>query len=385
MSTGFDLSTVLFTAVDNSLWRPTMSTSQRLLSAHLLLLLGGLSAGCNDEGQVSGDTYCMDIEESEECPTVEEMNDTVFPTGPMCGGGSHMWAQEFTERREDPVWYWGDTGPGAVDYDSCCYDTAHRKTIRGQGCVVGRPVVEEEGTLALPSVRPVPSPWLSGPHPMTVSLNRGQRTALADHWLDAARTELASVASFNHLSLSLLALGAPPQLLMGAQSAANDELAHAQLCFTLASAYAGQPLSPGPLKIQVQPTTDLVQLAIESARDGAINETLAAIQAAAQLRSATDPAVRAALTRIIAEESAHAELAWATLRWCVDQGGQEVLDALAPIFENMRVPEPSAFPETSLGLSVPSHGLLDRDAVRAALAEGLVRVVRPAWEALAGS
>ncbi|MFT5585200.1 MAG: hypothetical protein ACI9VR_002788, partial [Cognaticolwellia sp.] len=42
--------------------------------------------------------------------------------------------------------------------------------------------------------------------------------------------------------------------------------------------------------------------------------------------------VRAILTRIVAEESAHAELAWATLRWCVDQGGQEVLDALAPIF-----------------------------------------------------
>lgn len=359
-----------------------MSPSQRLLSAHLLFLLGGLSAGCNDDGEFSEDTYCVDIEASEECPTVEEMNDTVFPTGPMCGGGSHMWAQGFLERREDPVWYWGDTGEDAVDFDSCCYDTAHRKTLRGQGCVVGRPVVEEEGALALPSVRPVPSPWLSGPHPLTASLARGQRAALAEHWLDAARTELASVASFNHLSLSLLALGAPPRLLTGAQSAATDELAHAQACFTLASAYAGRPLSPGPLKVQAQPTTDLVQLAIESARDGAINETLAAIQAAAQLRSATDPAVRATLTRIVAEESAHAELAWATLRWCVAQGGQEVLDALAPIFEHMEAPEPGAFPSSER--AVPSHGLLDRETVRAALAEGLVRVVRPAWEALRG-
>lgn len=356
-----------------------MSPSQRLLSAHLLLLLGGLSAGCNDGGTGS-DTYCMDIEAAEECPTVEEMNETVFPTGPMCGGGSHLWAQDFIERREDPVWRWGDTGEGAEDFDACCYDTAHRRTIRGQGCVVGRPVVEEEGSLALPAVLRAPSPWLSGPHPLAASLSRGQRAALAEHWLQAARTEHASVASFNHLSLSLLALGAPPQLLRGAQSAAGDELAHAQACFTLASAYAGEPLSPGPLKIGVSPTTDLVQLAVESARDGAINETLAAIQAAAQLRQATDPAVRATLQRIVAEESQHAELAWATLRWCVDQGGQPVLDALAEVFDQMRVPEPTAFPE----VGVPSHGLLSRDQVRAALAEGLERVVRPAWEALRG-
>ena len=357
-----------------------MSPSQRLLSAHLLLLLGGLSAGCNGEETGSSDTYCLVIEAAEECPSVEQMNDTVFPTGPMCGGGAHMWAQEFLERRDEGVSLWGESSPSAVDHDSCCYDTVHRRTIRGHDCVVGRPVVEEEGTLALPSVLPVPSPWLSGAHPLTADLTQGQRAALADHWLDAARTELASVASFNHLSLSLLSLGAPPRLLMGAQSAATDELAHAQACFTLASAYAGQPLSPGPLKIQVQPTTDLVQLAIESARDGAINETLAAIQAAAQLRVATDPAVRATLTRIIAEESAHAELAWATLRWCVAQGGQEVLDALAPIFENTKVPEPRAFP--SAEHAVPSHGLLSRDTVRAALAEGLARVVLPAWQAL---
>ena len=131
-----------------------------------------------------------------------------------------MWAQEFIERRGDPVWYWGDTGPEAQDFDSCCYDTAHRKTMRGRDCVVGHPVVEEEGTLALPSVLPVPSPWLSGPHPITASLDRGQRVALADHWLDAACTELASVAGFNHLSLSLLAVSAvaPPAPTSGLRS-----------------------------------------------------------------------------------------------------------------------------------------------------------------------
>ena len=107
-----------------------MSTSQRLLFAHLLLLLGGPSTGCNGENEYSTDTYCIDIEAAEECPTVEEMNDTVFPTGWQCGGGSHMWAQEFIERCDDPVWYWGDTGPEAQDFDSCCYDTAHRKTLR---------------------------------------------------------------------------------------------------------------------------------------------------------------------------------------------------------------------------------------------------------------
>ena len=43
-------------------------------------------------------------------------------------------------------------------------------------------------------------------------------------------------------TLELLAVGAPPNLLAGAQQAGLDEIRHAQACVGLASRYAGRPL-----------------------------------------------------------------------------------------------------------------------------------------------
>lgn len=65
-------------------------------------------------------------------------------------------------------------------------------------------------------------------------------------------------------------------------------------------------------------------------REGCIGETLAAVDASARFAGATDPAVRAALARIVRDESSHAALAWRALRWMVEQDPPlaEVLDAV---------------------------------------------------------
>jgi hypothetical protein len=59
--------------------------------------------------------------------------------------------------------------------------------------------------------------------------------------------EHASVAAFARFVLELLSAGAPLELVEGAGDAMRDELRHTQICFGLASAYAGAPIGPGPL------------------------------------------------------------------------------------------------------------------------------------------
>lgn len=74
--------------------------------------------------------------------------------------------------------------------------------------------------------------------------------------------------------------------------------------------FAGLPLSVG------------CQMEIRDGGAGGAGETLAAMQAAEQRGRARDPEVCRVLDRIAADEAAHAELAWAFVRWAI---------ALAPL------------------------------------------------------
>src|SRR5689334_9013857 len=82
------------------------------------------------------------------------------------------------------------------------------------------------------------------------------RDALADAWLRAARDEYASVPAYAKLSLSLVALGAPRELIEACHRAALDKLEHARRTFSLASAYANKSLAPGPLDALLRPERD---------------------------------------------------------------------------------------------------------------------------------
>lgn len=152
-------------------------------------------------------------------------------------------------------------------------------------------------------------------------LSDADRRLLAVWWLRAALLEHASVASFACFSLDLVRFGAPPDLVEGAHRAALDEIQHAKACFALASAYSGRPLGPGPLAPAGELTlaTSLCDLAERLVREGCVGETLSAVDAAARLAEARDPAVRAALEAIVRDESVHAALAWRALRWSLDQ------------------------------------------------------------------
>jgi hypothetical protein len=189
------------------------------------------------------------------------------------------------------------------------------------------------------------------------------------------------VASFARFALDLLAVGAPAELLAAAQRAGLDEVRHAELCFRLASAYAGAPLMPGPFLFagSVAVAGDIAGLAVSAVKEGCVGETLAAIQASEQHAAATDPAVRAALAVIAADEARHAELAWRTVAWAVAAGGAEVRRAVRAAFAEALATTPAPTPiAADLAAELAAHGRLDGAALRHVFERGIAEVIRPA-------
>lgn len=198
------------------------------------------------------------------------------------------------------------------------------------------------------------------------SLLPSLREALARLWTESARGEHASVPAFSRLAISLVAHGAPAHLVEAAHGAALEEIEHARLAFSLASAYAGEPVGPGPLpelvKAPAVTAATLAELGAESLIDGCLLEGVAAEVAQRALGRARDRHARAALEVIARDEASHAELAWEVVRWCCDRGGEPVRRHLARAIDKAptstrapRVPE-------SLAEALTDHGWLGSTA-----------------------
>lgn len=240
----------------------------------------------------------------------------------------------------------------------------------------GRPLLAGDAALAAP-VR-AGSAWLGGPVTEDMlcgaPLSPAGRARLAAEWLEDARMEHASVASFARATLELLAVGAPAELVAACAAAGADEVRHARLCFSLAAAYGGEAAEPGPLAPALPRAGGLVALACDTFREGCVGETLAALGALRAARRCQIPAVRAVLEEIAEDEARHAELAWATLAWAVQVGGAEVARAVEAVAEELRALgcAESAEQEDPASAELAPHGRLGA-AARVALRE-------EAWE-----
>ena len=247
-------------------------------------------------------------------------------------------------------------------------------------CGYGRPYLDDDGQPVQSPVAPTDR-WRE---PVVVpldALTSDEREALAGFWLHNARAEHSSVAGFHRFALDLLAHGAPPELLLRAQQAATQEVHHAVTCFSLASVYGGEAVGPAPMDLGVRApiATSLAELAVWTLRDGAVGETLAAYLAQRALEGTTAPAARQALEEIVRDETEHAELAWATLRWALETGGEEVASALRAFLATLGPPERRTDPWTP---AMGAHGWLSPDEELEAARTCLAEVVLPVAEAL---
>jgi hypothetical protein len=169
--------------------------------------------------------------------------------------------------------------------------------------------------------------WLTKatPTPSLAHLSASERERCAATWGRMALLEHASIAAFARFTLQLLSLGAPPALVEQSTQALADETAHARLCFTMTSAYAGRAVGPGPLDIagSLEPTSlgEIVDLVLA---EGCFGETGAALEALEAAQMAQDPLVREAYERIARDEQRHAELAFCFVRWVLERDAELV-------------------------------------------------------------
>ncbi len=172
------------------------------------------------------------------------------------------------------------------------------------------------------------------------------RQSLVEIWTEEGQAEHAAIAAFSKLSLELLALGAPPDLVARSNRSALQEVHHAKLCFSLASAYAGRTIGPAPLRQALEgDTIDLVRLARESLLDGCLREGIAQIIAERGAETAMDPEVARVLRVQAHDEAQHAELAWDIVEWCIKKGGEPVREALLDAERQARLPRCDDHPE----------------------------------------
>lgn len=215
------------------------------------------------------------------------------------------------------------------------------------------------------------------------------RRALADAYVRDGLEEHASIAAFARLTMHLLALGAPPDLVLRSQRAGMDEIHHARACFALAERYSGEAIGPSPLAIGgAMDVVTLAAIAELAAEEGCVGETLGAALANEQLGRATDPSVLEILAKLARDEARHAELAWAVVAWAVKQGGAPIADVVERAVRRAARETIEAPVRSYDGIDLEvwrAHGRVTCADARAFAEKAVAEVVMPALELVTAS
>jgi hypothetical protein len=317
---------------------------------HLLIaILGALSACKNSEDGKA----CMQVaEELTTCPAGAEVNPKGLFTPDRCG-----WEVEKVKGNGTRETIQTQANP---NMHACCYPAV--LVEEEPGCVIGRPYFDGGTELRAPL--------------LSDGARLSPASARAVAWAKAGAGEHASVAAFARLSLQLLRLGAPSELLRGVHQAAMDEVSHAEICWALARRFGASPISAGafPFPDSIVVDADLPALAAAAVREGCLAETLGAhvVSVAAELAYEQD--VQAALRGIAREEAAHAVLSFRIVAWALRRGGDAVKSAVCEAFA---VPWPKLdVAELALRANV------DVALLHVASEQGVAEVIRPAVAAL---
>lgn len=153
-------------------------------------------------------------------------------------------------------------------------------------------------------------------------------------WTQSAFSEYASAASFAAIAGALLRAGAPIDLVAAAGEFVVDEMIHAELSASVASALGGAVALEVDLARLVRPaeTTDpLLEAAVLLVRTSCVGEALTVPILRSALASAGSPALEAILARILKDESAHAEIGPWFLDWAAPRLSDQHLALLGRV------------------------------------------------------
>jgi hypothetical protein len=309
----------------------------------------------------------------DDCPTLGEFRAYAKESREVPNGSDHTWLR---------------TGARSIDtpaHLTCCY--VGISTKERTSCPGGRPFLVQG------SAREATLTTDCGVYGRVAydDSRTALHDALATAWLRSALTEHASVAAFARLALQLLSVGAPLELIEGANRAALDEIRHAEICLAHANRVACVDHRFGPLDVGgCLDTVTLVELARMNVVEGCIGETLAAAVMAEQAERARDPELRRELRSIAQDESRHAILAWRIARWAIARGGSEVRRAVRLAFAAFRPPvsdatvSPFELEMAALGhLDPQSHALACRSTFTEVILPLALELERPDTRELA--
>jgi hypothetical protein len=288
--------------------------------------------------------------------------------------GSESWLPEIVDGESMGVLDTGETGKVSQSNPPlCCYQWSHGFVVEG------RPLIED-GRARVAAVRA--QKWRAGTEsaasaPDVRELAKSLRAYLARAWLRDALAEHASIASFARTTMELIAVGAPRELVRDAQAAGLDEVRHADLCFELATTYAGSPLGPGRLDSPPPRPANLIRLAVDTFFEGCVGETIAALRATRAEATCTIEPVRAILKMIIRDETKHAALSWSTVAWAISEGGAPVRAALRKAAKIERKPHAARPTPPTLRANLAAQGRLDPIAKLRAEEDAWREIINP--------
>ncbi|MGZ3420011.1 MAG: ferritin-like domain-containing protein [Polyangiales bacterium] len=251
--------------------------------------------------------------------------------------------------------------------DACCY--AYR---RGP-CGKGRPM-SHEGAFVL--AREVEREGWSGHDSARIAgdvraiASEAEIASLVAHLRRVAILEHASVAAFARVSLELLALGAPADLVKAAHVAALDEIRHAEQFWSLLEGLEGTARGPSPMPIPPFSADDRAQILVSTIVDGCVGELASSLVFHEAARVCRVPSLAALYRTVADEEAQHALLAFRIVRFLGAERGEDLVAiALGAVFE----PESRA--------PVEALGILGEEAQRTLHRAALASIVVPALAA----
>ena len=153
-------------------------------------------------------------------------------------------------------------------------------------------------------------------------------------WRRRTEAEYTSAAIAQQVTLWLIQLGAPPDLIRDGLRVVDDELTHSELSTEVAEhagGDAGRPLiDPSSLMLAGagagDPSGALVSAIV---RFFCIGETLAVPLFRMLRAQCSVPVALRALDRVLKDEARHRQFGWDVLDWALLAGGASVRDALA--------------------------------------------------------
>lgn len=191
---------------------------------------------------------------------------------------------------------------------------------------------------------------------------------VATEWRRRTQAEYTSAAIAHHVTLWLLQLGAPPDLIRDGLRVVEDELTHSELSAAVASAAA---VDMGPVVIDAAFLTTLgpdgstIALANSILRFFCIGETVAVPLFRMLRANCSVPIARRALDRILRDEAGHRQFGWDVIDWLILSGGE-------PMQRYLEGELPGALEEVSRAYGVdsqPREGFLSSDVTAWGLAQ----------------